>query len=115
MKNISLLFLLGMFIFAIGILWQINGDLDLSTFAIGKKIVTFDDYQQIQIGMSYRQVVAIIGVGGEELSRNQIDGIPGVMQPVATVMYQWVNGHGSNMNAMFQNNRLINKAQFGLK
>jgi len=30
-------------------------------------------------------------------------------------MYQWVNPGGSNMNAMFQNNKLIEKAQFGLQ
>ena len=82
---------------------------------IGKQIVTFDDYQRIQSGISYRQVVAIIGAEGEELSRNKINGVPGVMESIETVMYQWVNGNGSNMNAIFQNNKLMQKAQFGLK
>ena len=30
-------------------------------------------------------------------------------------MYMWQNSDGSNMNAMFQNDKLVNKAQFGLK
>lgn len=83
--------------------------------SIGKQIVTFDAYQRIQNGMSYSQVVAIIGAEGEEMSRNKMDGVPGVMASIETVMYQWVNSNGSNMNAMFQNNKLIQKAQFGLK
>ena len=81
----------------------------------GKQVVSFDKYKQIQNGMSYRKVVSIIGSEGEESSRNKIDGVPGVMSSVETVMYQWVNGNGSNMNAMFQNDKLIQKAQFGLK
>jgi DNA-directed RNA polymerase subunit RPC12/RpoP len=82
--------------------------------SIGKQIVVFDEYQKIQNGMTYKEVVAIIGAEGEELSRNKIDGVPGVMQSVETIMYQWVNSNGSNMNAIFQNDRLFQKAQFGL-
>lgn len=44
-----------------------------------------------------------------------MDGVPGVMESVDAVMYQWVNSNGSNMNTMFQNDRLIQKAQFGLR
>lgn len=82
---------------------------------IGKQIITFDEYKRIQNGMSYRKVVAIIGAEGEEISRNKIDGVPGVMDSIETVMYQWVNDNASNMNAMFQNDKLMQKAQFGLK
>lgn len=32
-----------------------------------------------------------------------------------TVMYEWKNDDGSNMNARFQNGGLVNKAQFGLQ
>ena len=83
--------------------------------SIGKQIVTFDEYQRIENGMSYKQVVGIIGAEGEEMSRNKIDGVPGVMESIETVMYQWVNSNGSNMNAIFQNDKLKQKAQFGLK
>ena len=37
------------------------------------------------------------------------------MAGVSSVMYQWVNADGSNMNAMFQNDRLVSKAQMGLE
>jgi hypothetical protein len=83
--------------------------------SIGTEIVTYDEYEKIKDGISYSQVVQIIGAQGEELSRNKIEGIPGVMESIETVMYQWVNSSGGNMNAMFQNDKLIQKAQFGLK
>jgi len=81
----------------------------------GKQNVTFSQYNQIQTGMTYEQVVSIIGKHGEEMSQNRMEGVPGVMPSITTIMYQWVNENGSNMNAIFQNNALIQKAQFGLK
>ena len=63
---------------------------------------------QIQTGMSYEQVQGIIGSEGEEISRSNIAGY-------STVMYSWKNWNGSNMNAMFQNDQLVTKAQFGLR
>ena len=77
--------------------------------------VTLDEYSMIKNKMSYRQVVNIIGHEGEELSQNTIDGIPGVMDSVHTIMYQWPNNDFSSMNAMFQNDKLMQKAQMGLK
>lgn len=87
----------------------------MPSISIAEPIVTFNEYKLIQTGMSYEEVTLIVGAGGEELSRNKIDGIPGVMESVETIMYQWVNDNGSNMNAMFQNDKLVQKAQFGLK
>ena len=34
---------------------------------------------------------------------------------IYTVMYSWQSNGIGNMNAIFQNGRMINKAQFGLK
>lgn len=79
------------------------------------KKVTKAKYNSVQSGMSYSQVVAIIGCEGEENANTTIDGIPGIMPQMTTKMYSWINFDGSNMNAMFQNDMLINKAQFGLK
>jgi len=71
--------------------------------------ITMADYQQLRTGMTYPQVVAILGEEGEELSSNEIAG-------TRTVMYQWRAGaFGGNMNAMFQDGKLIQKAQFGLR
>ncbi len=71
-------------------------------------VITRAEYGRIQTGMTYEQVVEVIGVGGVELSRNQIGDL-------VTVMYSWTNENGSNMNAMFQKGELIQKAQFGLE
>jgi len=58
--------------------------------------------------MTYLNVMLIIGDPGEEISRSDIAGY-------TTIMYSWVNSNGSKMNAMFQNNSLVSKAQFGLR
>lgn len=74
------------------------------------RTVTAAEYARLATGMTYRQAVEIIGFEGEELSRSEIAGI-------TTVMYQWTNPgfSGANMNAMFQDGGLIQKAQFGLE
>lgn len=71
--------------------------------------VTLSQYYSIKSGMTYNQVVSILGSPDEELSRVELSGY-------STVMYMWEgNSNGGNMNAMFQNGKLISKAQFGLK
>jgi hypothetical protein len=65
--------------------------------------------------MSYSQVVFIIGEGGTESSSSTMEGVPGVMPSITTKLYMWQNSDGSNMNAIFQNDKLTTKAQFGLK
>lgn len=70
-------------------------------------VVTKAEYDRIIEGMTYETVRSIIGASGEEISRSDIAGY-------TTAMYQWSNANGSNMNAMFENNRLVSKAQFGL-
>lgn len=73
-----------------------------------KPVVTMKEYLAIKDGMSYQEVVRIIGASGVELSRSDIAGF-------TTVMYEWSNENGSSMNAMFQNNQLSVKSQFGLQ
>jgi hypothetical protein len=72
--------------------------------------VNMENYSKLQTGMSYEEVVSILGKQGEEMSSNDIGGY-------RTIMYKWDGdtGFGANMNAMFQNGELIQKAQFGLK
>lgn len=69
--------------------------------------VTYSEYQRIADGMSYNEAVGIIGFEGEEMSRSNVAGY-------STVMYMWSNRNGSNMNATFQNDEMVLKAQFGL-
>lgn len=71
--------------------------------------VTMAKFQQLETGMSYEEVVAILGEPGTEMSRSEIMG-------TVTVMYSWDGkAFASNMNAMFQDNELMSKAQFGLE
>ena len=71
-------------------------------------VATMEEYDQIADGMCYSKVAITIGVNGEELSRTSGDG-------VILTMYRWVNHDGSNLIATFQNDKLVSKAQFGLK
>jgi hypothetical protein len=72
--------------------------------------VTKENYDKLQTGMSYSQAVAILGCDGEELSSSEMGGFK-------TIMYMWTGSSwsGANMNAMFQNDELVSKAQIGLK
>ncbi len=70
--------------------------------------VTMAEYEQIKEGMWYGTALGIIGSPAEEISRSDIAGYK-------TVMYSWANTDGTNMTAMFQNDKLVTKAQFGLR
>ncbi len=79
-----------------------------SPSALGGDIVTKDEYQKIKTGMTYSEVVAIIGAEGEEMSSSGEGRF-------RTIMFMWQNTSGSNMTVMFQNDKLNTKAQFGLE
>lgn len=70
--------------------------------------VTMANFNKIKNGMRYEEVVKILGKEGEVLSETEAGGYK-------TVMYKWDGEGFSNLNAMFQNGKLISKAQFGLK
>jgi predicted Zn finger-like uncharacterized protein len=80
----------------------------------GGPAVTQSEYQKVTNGMSYSQVAQIIGEPGEETSRSNVEDVPGMAAKIETVSYQWINPDGSNMKAIFQNDRLITKTQAGL-
>lgn len=71
--------------------------------------VTLAEFNQIQNGMTYQEVVRIVGAEGTLQSENTIGG--------HNAMYAWQNASAfdGGMNAMFQNEKLIQKSQFGLK
>lgn len=72
--------------------------------------VTLPNFYRLTDGMMYEDAVRILGSPGTEISRTALGG-------VTTVMYTWEGsgGFGANMNAMFQDGRLVSKAQFNLK
>lgn len=71
--------------------------------------VTLSQFTEIKDGMTYAEVSALLGSPGVEQSSNNIAGMK-------TIMYAWDGKSGlGNMNAMFQNDKLIQKSQFGLE
>nr|WP_263324259.1 DUF3862 domain-containing protein [Neobacillus sp. Marseille-Q6967] len=73
-------------------------------------VLTEEKFAQIKDGMTYEEVVAIIGSEGKVISESGERGTE-----YHTVMYEFeTEGAMSNANMMFQGNKLMNKAQFGL-
>jgi hypothetical protein len=83
-------------------------------FSAGR-VVTRAQYERLREGMSYSEAVRVIGRDGEELSSSHFEGVPGIVPNISTQMYMWHTADGSNMNAIFQNDRMVIKAQFGLR
>lgn len=70
--------------------------------------ITAANFAKIKTGMKYDEVVKILGAEGELLSESEIAGFK-------TQIYQWKAGMMSNMNATFQNGKLMGKSQIGLE
>lgn len=73
-------------------------------------IVTKEEFDAVESGMTYEEVVEIIGFEGELNSQADI----GMGSKYITEIYSWSNLFGSNMNVTFQGGKVISKAQFGL-
>lgn len=77
-----------------------------------KEGISKAEFDQIQNGMTYEEVKTIIGSDGEVMSESGQKG-----QQFYTIMYSWNGEQGldANANFIFQEEKLQNKAQFGLK
>lgn len=77
--------------------------------------MTKAEFDQLKTGMTYDEVTKIIGGEGEVISESGKKG--GTLADIHTVEYQYKGSGslGANANLMFQDEKLINKAQFGLK
>lgn len=94
---------------------QIKADAQALKDAEAKKTagkMTKAKFTEIKNGMNYEEVTKIIGGPGEVLSESGSEG-----DAAYTVMYQYegIGSMGANSNLMFQGNKLMNKAQLGLK
>lgn len=76
-----------------------------------KDKVTLEKFNAISAGMSYKEVVDVIGFEGD--LNSQVDLQMG--DAYKTEIYTWANPTGSNMNATFQGGVVVSKAQVGLK
>lgn len=72
--------------------------------------ITLDEYNKIEAGMTYEQVVEIVGSNGTLSAESNVS-------DMNTKMYTWYgNGlAGSNANVTFFNNSVQSKAQVGLQ
>ena len=70
--------------------------------------VTMAKFNQVENGMSAEQVFAIMGSSGTKTVDQEIAGYTGQI-------YQWQNPGGSNMIVQFQNGKVVQKAQAGLR
>jgi hypothetical protein len=76
--------------------------------ACTKPEISVEKYQQIETGMSYQEVVEILGDGGES-----VDGASALGVDVAN--YRWQIGETGYIEMSFINDSLVVKKQSGLK
>lgn len=77
-----------------------------------KETISKAEFDAIKNGMTYEEVTKIIGGPGEVMSES---GNAGEEFHTVMYMYKGEGGLGANANMMFQGNKLMNKAQLGLK
>ena len=87
-----------------------DSDTDLS-ITQDSEIITLEEFNQIQTGMAYQEVVNIIGSEGVLNSEVSVGD-----EQYDTQLYTWYgSGLGANANISFQGGKVISKAQIGLK
>lgn len=85
-----------------------NGSNDLPIVYDDGDALTMKKYRKIKNGMSYRQVVKIIGRNGDETFSS-------VIGKYKTVSYKWEGAGFKFIYATFQNDKLTSKTQANLK
>lgn len=110
LKHTGLRVLLGIIVLMIGLVGLTSGGEESSTTPINK--ITLEKFNQIQSGMTYQEVVDIIGEEGTVLSETDIMN----NDQYKTTMYYWYGEDGiSNANVTIQGGKVISKTQIGLE
>ena len=79
------------------------------------QVVDRSEFERIRGTMSYSEVAAIIGDPGVAVSSSRVSDRKGGAASISVSVYRWKNHDGSNMNALFYNDALAVKAEFGLR
>ncbi len=83
-----------------------------STTQIESTKITLDKFNQIKTGMTYEEVVEIIGEEGTVLSEVNLTGD----EQYHTIIYNWkAKNNIANANITFQAGKVVSKAQMGLE
>lgn len=76
--------------------------------ALPQEIITMEEFNRIEMGMTYQEVVFAVGGEGELISENEIANIH-------TTLYKWDGIGYGNANVTLQNGVVVSKSQFGLE
>lgn len=77
-------------------------------------VVTLDEYNRVEIGMSYSEVVTIIGEKGEQSGSGMSYPNGSDSEGTPNLIYTWKNKDFSNMICIIENDKVIAKDQSGL-
>ena len=74
--------------------------------------ITLEEFNKITTGMTYQEIVAIIGGEGTVMSETSL----GDKEEYHTIMYMWEGKGtlGANANVTIQGGKVVSKAQAGL-
>ena len=72
-----------------------------------RRYITLREFNRLEIGMPYKEVVKMLGREGKEDSRIELLG-------TTTTTYEWSEGLGRTVVLQFEDGRLSNRMQFGL-
>lgn len=75
---------------------------------LARNLYTLQQFEKLQAGMCYNEVLAIMGEGGREVQAGQRTEPP-------TRICQWRNSNGSYTSVLFQDDSLVGKVQVGLE
>lgn len=76
--------------------------------------ITYAEFSGIRTGMYLSEVVALVGHPGQQASYSEVPPIEGLTSRIIHTAQQWENADGSNALVMFENGKVISKAQAGL-
>ena len=84
------------------------GAILLATFSQTRKEVTIEDYNHIEVGMTYENVLSVLGEGKE------MKDVPG-LDKIDANMYEWNNPDGTGMNMLIKDGLVNSKYEYGLE